>query len=554
MLDRLTAGEPLNFARGVRFTGELLDELLAASPIDEGRPVLRDADFDKAAIQIPNFRGVTFQGNTSFNGATFLADARFDRARFQGATSFSGASFYSPAFFTHAIFEGAAQLTARFESDAEFERVTFSGDARFNGVFEERASFAGASFQGATQFVGTQFQYGAVFKGSRFHGDALFTNVTVKQEAAEFTEVRFHGDALFSDVTVFDAKFSKARFHGDAWFGPLKVHRKLDLDDTLFAHPVRFEVEAVIVSGRRLRLENGGGLIRLSHRDGRITLDEAILTQPVTIIAMRATEERQHAIGDAKIRPLVNGLRRVDASNLVLSDVDLRICHFTGAYNLDRLRIEGPAPFALSPAWWTIAWGWPPIWRWSSRQVLVEEREWRAFTSRGAKKDGWLLIDYRRDPQVLGAEQIAALYRQLRKAQEDAKNEPGAADFYYGECEMRRLSPNTSIAERGILWLYWLTSGYGLRAWRALACLALLITAVALALHQVGFVAPAAPSLGTVLVFAAESVVSLESKLHALGNNVTLTASGEVLRLVLRVLGPVLLGLTALSIRNRIKR
>jgi hypothetical protein len=34
------------------------------------------------------------------------------------------------------------------------------------------------------------------------------------------------------------------------------------------------------------------------------------------------------------------------------------------------------------------------------------------------------------------ATRLVALYRQLRKAQEDAKNQPGAADFYYGEKEM----------------------------------------------------------------------------------------------------------------------
>jgi hypothetical protein len=37
-----------------------------------------------------------------------------------------------------------------------------------------------------------------------------------------------------------------------------------------------------------------------------------------------------------------------------------------------------------------------------------------------------------------GPEHVAPLYRALRKAQEDAKDEPGAADFYYGEMEMRR--------------------------------------------------------------------------------------------------------------------
>jgi hypothetical protein len=32
---------------------------------------------------------------------------------------------------------------------------------------------------------------------------------------------------------------------------------------------------------------------------------------------------------------------------------------------------------------------------------------------------------------------IAGLYRALRKGREDARDEPGAADFYYGEMEMR---------------------------------------------------------------------------------------------------------------------
>jgi hypothetical protein len=39
---------------------------------------------------------------------------------------------------------------------------------------------------------------------------------------------------------------------------------------------------------------------------------------------------------------------------------------------------------------------------------------------------------------VLDPGQIAGLYRALRKGREDLKDEPGAADFYYGEMEMRR--------------------------------------------------------------------------------------------------------------------
>ena len=38
------------------------------------------------------------------------------------------------------------------------------------------------------------------------------------------------------------------------------------------------------------------------------------------------------------------------------------------------------------------------------------------------------------------------------------------ADFYYGEMEMRHHAHTTPAAERAIIWLYWLISGYGLQA------------------------------------------------------------------------------------------
>jgi hypothetical protein len=50
---------------------------------------------------------------------------------------------------------------------------------------------------------------------------------------------------------------------------------------------------------------------------------------------------------------------------------------------------------------------------------------------------------------------IANAYRDLRKGREDSKDEPGAADFYYGEMEMRRYDKERSLAERAVLSLYW---------------------------------------------------------------------------------------------------
>ncbi|WP_308076687.1 hypothetical protein [Streptomyces hydrogenans] len=96
---------------------------------------------------------------------------------------------------------------------------------------------------------------------------------------------------------------------------------------------------------------------------------------------------------------------------------------------------------------------------------------------------------------------VAALYRQLRKAFEDGKNEPGAADFYYGECEMRRHDrTGTPKTERRLLWAYWLLSGYGLRASRALGWLAAAMLTTILLLMAFGLPAssPKQEATGTV--------------------------------------------------------
>ena len=66
------------------------------------------------------------------------------------------------------------------------------------------------------------------------------------------------------------------------------------------------------------------------------------------------------------------------------------------------------------------------------RKMITEELQWREAHTRRRDKTT--------DREFLPAVEIAGIYRDLRKGLEDAKNEPGAADFYYGEMEMRRLA------------------------------------------------------------------------------------------------------------------
>ncbi|WP_306933031.1 hypothetical protein [Streptomyces luteogriseus] len=119
-------------------------------------------------------------------------------------------------------------------------------------------------------------------------------------------------------------------------------------------------------------------------------------------------------------------LRGVDAAHLVLSDIDLSGCLFAGTVHLDQLRLEGACTFDTAPP--AVHWRrWPPV-RFTERRVLAEEHHWRA-SQPGAVR-GWNVA-------VLGAGragplQLAPVYRALRKAFEDGKHEPGAADFCYG--------------------------------------------------------------------------------------------------------------------------
>jgi hypothetical protein len=163
-------------------------------------------------------------------------------------------------------------------------------------------------------------------------------------------------------------------------------------------------------------------------------------------------------------------------AELTLSGVNLQCCRFAGAHSLDELGLD-----RVTSAQPPVGWRWiglRPV-RWTRRRTIVEEHQWRAREHHGS---GWDECDQRatnqrspedsiasnrpsfpwspEEPHPVEAEQVADLYRALRKGREDGKDAPGAGDFYYGEMEMRRRS--APLGERWILWFYWLVSGYGL--------------------------------------------------------------------------------------------
>jgi hypothetical protein len=254
----------------------------------------------------------------------------------------------------------------------------------------------------------------------------------------------------------------------------------------------------------------------------------------------------------------VTSLKGANVAGLILTRVDLSRCHFAGTYNLDRLKIEGLARFARDRGFLT---------RRPSRRIIAEEKEWRIRHAFTRAIEPSIALRRREGESDLSPESIASIYRALRKGREDIRDEPGAADFHYGEMEMRRKAKTSPLAERFILWLYWALSGYGLRASRALIAFVALVAVSSALFHLYGFEQPddpfAQPQIGIItgsspskspwppsLVDLRQAISSTEAWTYSLGTAIAifsapdapLTRAGRRYRVVLRIIGPVLLG------------
>ena len=566
------------------------------------------------------FPGVQFSGRARFGNAQFSGAANFTKAQFSGDALFDGAQFSGFAEFSGAQFSGDALFEAQFSGRARFRNVQFSGAAEFSGAqFSGDAEFPGVQFSGRARFSNVQFSGFAEFSGAQFSGDAGFNNARFDggqfSGAAEFSGVQFSGDAEFPGVQFSGrarfgkaqfsgaANFTKAQFSDDALFddvrfagvsvvGPLVCAGDVVLSGAVFGLPVTLEIAARRVVAERTRWESTA-TIRLRY--ATVDLSHAVLSAPVAVAAATApfTVPFMGALGEQALTGSgavrVASVQGADAAHLVLTDTDLTDCLFSGAFHLDQLRLEGRTTFAPTPTGWHRHRLWPA--RWTRRRTLAEEHHWRAHNaSQPALPPGqsvsprlWRPGAHHSDPaRTPDPEDVAALYRQLRKAFEDGKNEPGAADFYYGECEMRRHDlTGTPRGERRLLWGYWLLSGYGLRASRAFGWL---ITAMSLTvLLLMGFGLPTHdPDPATVGTLHGHQIslhtttpdpalrgswsehftaartekatrVAINSVVfRSSGQN--LTTAGTYIEMASRLLEPTLLALGALAIRGRIKR
>lgn len=574
-LASLGPGSDLDVSGTAISTG-LLDRLLDRLRDEDGRKVLGHARFTNARFEgVAGFGDAHFRGHAWFPGAHFERKAGFMGAHFEGLARFTGADVGGDAWFVGACFEYGAEFTeAHIGGDSWFGSAYIGGDARFMG----------ARFEGGAEFGEAHIEGDALFAGACFEGNVGFVNTRFERDAG-FRNTEFNGSSALT----------------------IAASRQVDLSDAEFPSPVDLEIDAAGIDLRRAGFPSGG---RLLLRRAAVDLEGARIEGPSTLSGaprrMTTGQNPPSCGGQAppggsprllsplsgsetstaaqSWMPVVVSLRGVDCTHLALNDVDLSSCRFAGAMNLASIGLQGQCVFARPPRSRGGRSG--RLLRWSRRRVLAEEREWR--TTRGY--GGWVqdpreahLLSRLKRPEA-SPEQLADLYRGLRRAHEENADQPGASDFYYGEMLFRAGAPSTPPAERAILWAYWALSGFGLRALRAFAALAVLVAVTTVVLagwglpdkgpqQQVEFTMPPAASGGPVRAEVAKPPAELpdagdrwtgdrlgKAARIALGSvafrdsGKELTEAGSWTVVVSRFAGPVLLALAVLAVRNRVKR
>ncbi|KOU57025.1 hypothetical protein ADK96_37105 [Streptomyces sp. IGB124] len=549
-----------------------------------------DVHFDHAAFTEADFRGAVFSGSAGFGRTAFSGSALFDGAEFSAAANLRGAVFSGDARFGGTRFDGDARFgAATFSRSADFRRAAFSGDAWFDAVaFSGGARFSAATLAGSARFDATAFSGEAAFHRTAFSGDAVFRGAKFAGSAdfsgavfcgvATFRGAAFSGGAVFGAATFStSASFSGTTFETVSRLGPLACQGELDLSGARFRSPVTIEAATALLSCVRTRWDSTATLLL---RYATADLTDAVFEYPLSVATRPAafTSDR-HPVDESALtgldpRARITSLSGVNAAHLSLTDVDLSGCRLTGTFHLDQLRLEGRCAFEAAPTGLHRRGAFPT--RWTQRRTLAEEHHWRAATG----STGWTPAPSGTSPQQPSS--LAPVYRHLRKSLEDAKNEPDAADFYYGEMEMRRHDGDRPRSERALLTLYRAVSGYGLRASRALAWLfgAMAVTVLIMMLWGIPEDAPRAMRTGHLtgqdisLPTANPTAVNpsgppssrltsqrWEKSVRIVVNSVVfrssgqnLTTTGTYVEMASRLTEAALLGLAVLAVRGRVKR
>jgi len=191
------------------------------------------------------FDDVTFHHDAIFVGSKFRL-AVFSGARFEGLARFENVTF-EEAFFKHAVFATVLFDSTRFRNNTDFNAAIFNGYAVFQEVqFERSASFIEVDFKDNVRFSKVRFACAETPEGA-----ASFCR-TVFRKNSQFVRVIFFGLSDFSHVTFEQAArfqavsfrrrvtFSWAQFDAEAYFVRTSFYELGNFAGSIFNKAVDF--------------------------------------------------------------------------------------------------------------------------------------------------------------------------------------------------------------------------------------------------------------------------------------------------------------------------
>jgi uncharacterized protein YjbI with pentapeptide repeats len=384
-----------------------------------------------------------------------------------------------------------------FPGEADFSEATFKDEADFRGAtFIQRADFGGATFNKEAHFGGATLSKEACFRRARFHEGAYFFTAQFNGNAdwggARFTkETNFFAATFWEGASFFSAIFARRAQFSRATFTRLAQFGLTTFNGEADFDGATFNKEAYFSYAKFMEKA------LFSSRDAR--------GQSVPIFAGAEVDFRWVTVDPP------------DA--LTFRIADLRKCSFLGT---------------------------------DMRKVEITGAIWPKFRGRTAVYDEIASIPI---SQTRDWPHVERLYRELKQNYEDHRDYGRAGDFHYGEKEMQRLNPGSPLGLKFILTLYWALSGYGERYLRPLCWVIALLVGCTILYLWLG-VPPkggGAPlpwaQWPSAAIYSAEVMTFLRPDfLTPVG------VGGKLVHFLQSVMGPLILGLLGLAVRQRLKR
>ncbi|MCY4438251.1 MAG: pentapeptide repeat-containing protein [Chloroflexi bacterium] len=518
---------------------------------DDGFCIFHNPSLEKDCAAFTN--GIQSKRNSNYRGYVFplgfhtellqLSKADFRGACFKDRANFSGQSFTGSTCFSGVTFERSASFAgARFSGDVEFENGTFRSVSFAEGIFGGRASFRNARFLeldlstanldetyhagyggGAVDFHDAKFEGFTDFRDSVFGAKSSFASASFV-EAVDFRRTEFCKNAATDFFnTIFSQKCS---------FVELQTHSKITFTECLFKEDADFRNAALYGPTTLERVTFG----RLARFGGLPPQDTEL-----ALLNVRFWE--------------------VDMALVAFRNADLRNVCFYHCKNLDSSE--------FSACIWNQSFG--------RQHVLYDE-----LMLRGSRPE-WGSEELAQDSEVERErnqtrnderwEKVENTYRDLRRNFEDRRDFADASEFYVGEMEVRRLAkPRHEREVLSLEALYFHLSTYGENWWKPLVWLFVLLLLSTSVYTGWGLRVdnPGAVSENIIRIFWQPGVASptndlkmfVWALLHSLSVLSFLRISvaeplhwtGQFMAIMQLLLSPILITLSLLAIRRKLKR